>query len=58
MNDKTWQLQTNQYDCGLWVLGTIAATLQGYHLPDLIEDDMVQVRKFLGDIVLSLPCTH
>ncbi|KAF8722731.1 hypothetical protein AX14_009587 [Amanita brunnescens Koide BX004] len=52
----TGRLQTNQYDCGLWVLGTIAATLRGYDLPDLTEDDMPQVRQFLANILLSLPC--
>ncbi|KIL60922.1 hypothetical protein M378DRAFT_1061934 [Amanita muscaria Koide BX008] len=50
------KLQTNQHDCGMWVLTTIAATLRGYDLPSLTEKDMPQVRKLLSNILLSLPC--
>ncbi|KAF9487480.1 hypothetical protein BDN71DRAFT_1513936 [Pleurotus eryngii] len=30
-------MQTNGYDCGVWVLAEIAAALQGFHVPALTE---------------------
>lgn len=40
-------LQTNLYDCGLWVLATIAAALRGFDVTGFAEADMPWFRKYL-----------
>jgi hypothetical protein len=45
--------QSNVYDCGVWVLAGIAATLRGFHVTGLEECDMLQFRSFM----LRLACT-
>ncbi|KAG2160028.1 uncharacterized protein EDB93DRAFT_1073972 [Suillus bovinus] len=34
-------LQTNDYDCGLWVLAALAAVPRGSHRPGMCEEDMI-----------------
>jgi Ulp1 family protease len=48
-------MQTNGYNCGVWVLACIAAVLRGYHLPAIKESDIVVFRSFLSHLALSLP---
>ncbi|KAF8444153.1 hypothetical protein L210DRAFT_3611346 [Boletus edulis BED1] len=48
-------VQTNNYDCGIWVLATVAATLRGFHVTSLTERDMPAFRAYLHNCVLSLP---
>ncbi|KAI0059024.1 hypothetical protein BV25DRAFT_1775438, partial [Artomyces pyxidatus] len=40
-------LQKNTYDCGVWVLATIAAVIRGFDLVDLSEIDIRRFRSFL-----------
>ncbi|KAG0700906.1 hypothetical protein DFH29DRAFT_806962, partial [Suillus ampliporus] len=40
-------LQTNGYDCGVWVLATIIAVLCGQQLTQLREDEMSDLRYYL-----------
>lgn len=47
--------QTNGFDCGLWVLATIAAVLRGYDATGLIEGDMYRFRQVLLHNILALP---
>lgn len=49
-------LQHNGYDCGLWVLACIAATLRGFDFPDLSEEHMTLMRRFILEEVQRLPC--
>lgn len=53
---KITPVQTNSYDCGVWVLGSIAAVLRGHHVTGLHEDDMCHLRHHLRALVLSIPC--
>ncbi|KAJ7723854.1 hypothetical protein DFH07DRAFT_759343 [Mycena maculata] len=48
-------LQTNSYDCGLWVLCTMATVMRGHALPAITEADMADVRELFKDLVLTLP---
>ncbi|KAG2104041.1 uncharacterized protein F5147DRAFT_775752 [Suillus discolor] len=48
-------LQTNGFDCGVWVLAVIAATLHGYHCTALGEGDMHMFRYYLRTLVLQIP---
>ncbi|KAG1719196.1 uncharacterized protein EDB91DRAFT_1031320, partial [Suillus paluster] len=47
-------LQTNGYNCGVWVLAGIMAVLQGFHLTGLREDDMESFWHLLYCLVLNL----
>ncbi|KAJ7466743.1 hypothetical protein B0H11DRAFT_1733128 [Mycena galericulata] len=47
--------QTNGYDCGVWVLCTMAAFMRGYCSTGVLEKDMKHVRRLLTDVVLALP---
>jgi hypothetical protein len=49
--------QTNGYDCGVWVLCTMAAFMRGYCSTGLLERDMGNARRCLMDHLLTLP-TH
>ncbi|KAG2046020.1 hypothetical protein BDR06DRAFT_985702 [Suillus hirtellus] len=40
-------LQTNGYDCGLWVLAALAAVLWGSHRPGMCEEDMIAFRHYI-----------
>jgi len=48
-------LQSNGYDCGLWVLAQIAAVLRGYDITNMREDNMHSFRRYLQSLVLSIP---
>ncbi|KAJ7878978.1 hypothetical protein B0H14DRAFT_3774904 [Mycena olivaceomarginata] len=49
--------QTNGYDCGLWVLCTIAAVLRGFDCSTLSEGQMRLVRTTFVNHILTLPFT-
>ncbi|KAG0706003.1 hypothetical protein DFH29DRAFT_980719 [Suillus ampliporus] len=48
-------LQTNNYDCGVWVLAAIIAVLRGRHVTGVREADIGDLRYYLSMLVLSLP---
>lgn len=48
-------LQTNSYDCGLWVLAALAAVLRGAHRPGMREEDMIAYRHYLHTLVVKIP---
>ena len=52
----TQAVQSNSYDCGLWVLAAIAAVLRGKHTTGLVEGDMGVLRQELLRNILYL--TH
>jgi len=45
----------NNYDCGLWVLATVAAVLRGHDATGLTENDMLAFRYYLRSFVLLMP---
>ncbi|KZP30810.1 hypothetical protein FIBSPDRAFT_1038058 [Athelia psychrophila] len=47
-------VQTNNHDCGIWVLASIAAVLKGFHTTGLTETDMPGFRRWLHNVVLSM----
>lgn len=47
-------VQTNSYDCGVWVLAAIAAVLRGFDMTGLHEKDIHNFRRYLYCLVLSL----
>ena len=47
-------IQTNNHDCGLWVLATIAAVLRGFDVTGLAERHMLWFRGYLHHLVLTL----
>ncbi|KIM51892.1 hypothetical protein SCLCIDRAFT_142282 [Scleroderma citrinum Foug A] len=51
----TEHLQTNDYNCGLWVLANTAAVLQGHDATGLTGGDMLAFRYYLQSCVLSIP---
>ncbi|KAJ7770401.1 hypothetical protein B0H14DRAFT_2632553 [Mycena olivaceomarginata] len=63
--DETWTarplcdernpLQSNGYDCGVWVLCMIASVLRGFHTSNISEALMSTVRQVLTDHILTLP---
>lgn len=48
-------LQTNDYDCGIWLLASVAAILRGYDVTGLDEGNILHFRQYLEALVLSLP---
>ncbi|KIM67521.1 hypothetical protein SCLCIDRAFT_69683, partial [Scleroderma citrinum Foug A] len=52
---QTECLQTNDYNCGLWVLANTAAVLQGHDATGLMEGDMLAFRYYLQSCVLLIP---
>lgn len=48
-------MQTNGYDCGVWVLAAIAATLRGFHVPGFPEGDISKIRSALYKGILAQP---
>ncbi|KAF7367143.1 hypothetical protein MSAN_00974000 [Mycena sanguinolenta] len=48
-------LQTNGYDCGVWVLMMMASLLRGYARAAVTEGQMGFIRRLLTDYVLTLP---
>ena len=49
----THAVQSNSYDCGLWILAAIAAALHGKHMT-LVEGDMRAFRQELLRNILYL----
>jgi hypothetical protein len=54
-NYQVDRLQTNGYDCGVWVLASIAAVLRGFDVMGFSETDIPWFRQFIMYHVLSLP---
>jgi len=52
----THVVQSNSYNCGLWILAAIAAALCGQHMTGLVEGDMRAFRQELLRNILYL--TH
>lgn len=50
----THAVQSNSYDCGLWILAAIAAVLRGKHMTGLVEGDMRVFRQELLRNILYL----
>ncbi|KAG2739058.1 hypothetical protein P692DRAFT_20756820 [Suillus brevipes Sb2] len=48
-------LQTNGYDCGVWILAAMIAVLRGRHITRLQEDEMSDLRYYLRARILSIP---
>ncbi|KAG1879878.1 hypothetical protein F4604DRAFT_1923085 [Suillus subluteus] len=48
-------LQTNNYDCGLWVLAALAAVVRGAHRPGMHEEDMIAFRHYVRTLVVRIP---
>ncbi|KAK1223885.1 hypothetical protein PQX77_013219 [Marasmius sp. AFHP31] len=49
------RIQRNGYDCGVWVLWVIAAVVRGYDYAFIDEKDIVRVRKYLANLVRTIP---
>ncbi|KAJ6548086.1 hypothetical protein B0H10DRAFT_1820194, partial [Mycena sp. CBHHK59/15] len=47
--------QSNEHDCGIWVLCMMGAIMRGYHTTGVSEGEMRRVREVLARYVLSLP---
>ena len=47
--------QTNDYDCGVWVLAGIAAVLQGFHVTGCSETDISFIQQYIANLACSLP---
>ncbi|KAF8124776.1 hypothetical protein EV363DRAFT_1177524 [Boletus edulis] len=45
-------MQTNGYDCGVWVLAVIAAVLRGFDMTGLREKDIQSFRSYLHSMVI------
>jgi hypothetical protein len=54
---QTRACQTNEHDCGLWVLASIGASLRGFHCAALKEQDIPVFRGILHRLITSLPTT-
>jgi len=50
----THTVQSNSYDCGLWILAAIATALHGKHMTGLVEGDMRAFRQELLRNILYL----
>ncbi|KAG1857649.1 hypothetical protein C8R48DRAFT_775569 [Suillus tomentosus] len=48
-------LQTNNHNCGIWVLAAIIAVLRGQHVTGVREADIGNLQYYLSTLVLSLP---
>ncbi|KAJ7600345.1 hypothetical protein C8J56DRAFT_768015 [Mycena floridula] len=52
---STEAVQTNNYDCGLWVISVIAAVLRETHITDLTEADMPTFRALCHRLTQLVP---
>lgn len=52
---NVYPCQSNNYDCGLWVLAAMIAVLRGRHVTGLHEVQMCDLRHYLYSLVLSVP---
>ncbi|KAK1219275.1 hypothetical protein PQX77_018011 [Marasmius sp. AFHP31] len=48
-------VQNNGYDCGVWVLWVMAAVICGYDYAAIEERDICRFRKYLANLVRSIP---
>ncbi|KIN99430.1 hypothetical protein M404DRAFT_30479 [Pisolithus tinctorius Marx 270] len=48
-------LQSNGYDCGLWVLAQVTAVLRGCNITNLRKADMRDFRRYLQCLILRIP---
>ncbi|KAJ7841922.1 hypothetical protein B0H14DRAFT_2359849 [Mycena olivaceomarginata] len=55
--DERRPLQTNDYDCGVWVLSAILSVLRGFHTSNISEALIPSMRRLLTDHILGLPFT-
>ncbi|KAG7091657.1 hypothetical protein E1B28_010678 [Marasmius oreades] len=53
-NDE--RLQSNGYDCGVWVLYTMTAILRGKTIPLTPEEEITGFRVWLSKMIRYLPC--
>ncbi|KAJ8094200.1 hypothetical protein PM082_023409 [Marasmius tenuissimus] len=51
-------VQSNGYDCGLWVLWVMTAVFRGFDYAHLEEADMPRFRQFIARLIRSLPVKH
>ena len=47
-------IQSNSFDCGLWVLTGVLAILHGFDVTGLAEDDMLWFRMFLISLIMQM----
>ncbi|KAJ7735882.1 hypothetical protein B0H14DRAFT_2639072 [Mycena olivaceomarginata] len=52
--DKRRPIQTNDYDCGVWVLSAILSVLRGFHTSNISEALIPSMRRLLTDHILGL----
>jgi hypothetical protein len=48
-------LQSNTFDCGVWVITYIASVLRGHLVNNLREDDMPHLRRQIHLLIQQLP---
>jgi Ulp1 family protease len=48
-------IQSNGYNCGVWVLAQALAVLRGTGITNLVEKDICMLRQYLHVLVLHLP---
>lgn len=51
----TEPVQSNNYDCGLWVLAQMTAVLRGFEITGLYENDMPAFRHYLHVLIAHIP---
>ncbi|KAK1223061.1 hypothetical protein PQX77_014060 [Marasmius sp. AFHP31] len=49
------RVQTNGYDCGVWVLWVTAAVIRGFDYAHIKEKDIFRFRKYLANLVRTIP---
>lgn len=47
-------MQTNSYDCGMWVLAIILGILQGYNSTSMTEVHIEVLRRCILNLILQL----
>lgn len=52
---KSTPCQTNGYDCGVWVLATMAAIFRGFEVTGITELSISRFRRYVLELVLRLP---
>jgi len=51
---KTEPIQSNNYDCGLWVVAQTAAVLRGFDVTGLHKDDMSMFCHYLQVLIAHI----
>ncbi|KAK1220242.1 hypothetical protein PQX77_017007 [Marasmius sp. AFHP31] len=52
---QVYQVQSNGYDCGVWILWVMAAVIRGYDYTPITEKEIHYFRKYLANLVRSIP---